>query len=94
MVWVQPGRELVRTKPLRCSKVFMSDDLPTLERPQKETSGNVPLGNCSGRGAVAQDEFGFQNFRYRHIFNYPARFLFNWGNWAINSPRRSTVKLT
>ena len=44
---MQPGWALVRTSFLRPSRTLIREDLPTLERPRKATSGNSPAGSWS-----------------------------------------------
>ena len=46
--WVRPGVWLTRARPLRPSKPFRSEDLPTFDRPAKATSGRVAGGNWDG----------------------------------------------
>src|SRR5690625_1390448 len=48
MVLVLPGLPLVLAKPLLFTKVFISDDLPTLDLPAKAISGSLSSGYCSG----------------------------------------------
>jgi hypothetical protein len=42
--WVRPGVELVRARPFRFTKVFMSEDFPTFDFPANATSGTVSGG--------------------------------------------------
>src|SRR5690606_37712068 len=52
MVWVRPGVLLVRAM-AAWTRWLMRDDLPTLERPTKATSGSECRGHCSGFTATA-----------------------------------------
>lgn len=47
MVAVLPGVDDTFARPLRYMSLLSSDDLPTFERPAKETSGPVDAGSCS-----------------------------------------------
>jgi hypothetical protein len=42
--WVRPGVELVFTRRFRFKSVLISEDLPTLERPEKAISGKSAVG--------------------------------------------------
>ena len=44
MLAVLPGVLDTLTRPLRLNSLFMMDDLPTLERPTKLTSGQIDGG--------------------------------------------------
>ena len=46
--WVLPGVEEVRTRLRRLMRRLMREDLPTLERPAKATSGRSPAGYWLG----------------------------------------------
>src|SRR6187200_1385907 len=50
---VRPGVELVRAKPFTPSRLFITLDLPTFERPRKATSGRLSRRNDSGEVALA-----------------------------------------
>src|SRR6202453_4278746 len=52
MARVRPGVELVRAI-LDSTRVLITLDLPTLERPRKATSGSVGAGKCAGSVAEA-----------------------------------------
>ena len=49
MATVLPGTDEVLAKPLRCTSILISDDLPTLERPMKAYSGMLSFGKKSKR---------------------------------------------
>ena len=48
IVVVLPGLAETFTRPLRLKSLFISEDLPTLERPAKDTSGLTQGGSCEG----------------------------------------------
>jgi hypothetical protein len=50
--WVRPGVELVLTRCLRLTRVLISDDFPTLERPVKAISGKSSEGYWDGLTAL------------------------------------------
>ena len=52
MSCVRPGVELVLTNLFRLISVFIKEDLPTLERPAKATSGNSLAGYWDGFTAL------------------------------------------
>ena len=52
IVVVLPGLEETFTRSLRPNNLFMSEDLPTLERPTKAISGRSLLGSCSAVPAL------------------------------------------
>jgi hypothetical protein len=45
-VIVLPGTELTLARFLRLKTLFISDDLPTLERPEKTISASLEGGSC------------------------------------------------
>ena len=55
MARVLPGVALVLTRFLRCTRVLISDDFPTFERPANATSGSGCRGYCAGETALREE---------------------------------------
>src|SRR5262245_50964120 len=53
MARVLPGVALVLTRFFRCTRVLISEDFPTFERPANATSGSGCRGYCAGETALA-----------------------------------------
>ena len=63
--WVRPGVELVLTRCLRLTRVLISDDLPSLERPVKAISGKAAEGYWDGLTALLTNSADLMIIYYR-----------------------------
>ncbi len=67
MVTVFPGTELTRAKDFRLNSLFKSEDLPTLERPEKAISGKSDGGSWENVPNAASKSAFFFFFFYLSI---------------------------